>query len=156
VSHFRAKRFDAVDRTILQYTIPPFIAKLAARGPADDLGSNRTRRKTMMRSIAAVALTLLAVSNAWGLGFEGFGNEPVTHHNYVDWPNVLLVLNDTHRVYRVWVNGGERFCFQGDTAAVNIALKNFAAIKADRLTVVLRPGPGKGSSLKGDRLFGFN
>jgi hypothetical protein len=110
----------------------------------------------MMRSIAAAALTLLAVSNAWGMGFEGFGNDSVTHHNYVDWPNVLPVINDTHRVYRVYVNGGERFCFQGDTAAVNIALQNFAAVKAERLTVVLRPGPGKGSSLTGEKMFSFN
>lgn len=108
-----------------------------------------------MRSIAAVALTLLAVSKAWGLGFEGFGNEPLTHHNYVDWPNVLPVTRHAPGVSRL-VNGGERFCFHGDTAALNVALKNFAAIKADRLTVVLRPGPGKGSSLKGDKLFGFN
>ena len=156
VRHCEAKQRNCGGSRNLQYTIWPSMAKLAARGPIDDLGSNWTRRKTMLRSIAAVAIALLAVSKAWGLGIESFGNEPLTHHNYVDWPNVLPVINDSHRVYHVWVNGNESFYFEGDTTALNVALKNFATIKADRLTVVLRPGPGKGSSLKGDQLFGFD
>ena len=71
---------------------------------------------------------------------EGFGNEPIGSANYGDWPNIMAVINDTHRVYHTWVNGSEHFYFKGDTEALNAALKNFAAIKADRRTVVLRPG----------------
>jgi hypothetical protein len=110
----------------------------------------------MLRSIAAVALILLASSKVSSAGIDGPGNNPLKAIHYLDWPNAMPVINDTHRVYYIWVNGNENFYFQGDTAALNAALKNFAAIKADRLTVILRPGPGKGSSLIGDRKFQFN
>jgi hypothetical protein len=110
----------------------------------------------MLRLIAAIALTLLAVSRASSAGIDGPGNSPLLAINYLDWPNALPVINDTHRVYHIWVNGNESFYFQGDTASLNIALKNFAAIEADRLTIILRPGPGKRGTLIGDQSFGFN
>lgn len=110
----------------------------------------------MLRSIAAVALMLLTVSNGWSMGTESFGNEPFSGVNYVTWPNVMPVINDAHRVYHTWVNGNEHFYFAGDTIALNAALKNFAAIKADRLTIVLRPGPGKTNSFKKEQSLPFN
>ncbi len=109
----------------------------------------------MVRSFAATGLLLLAASNAWGLGMEHIGNEPLPA-NYADWPNAMPVINDEHRVYHRWVNGDERFCFEGDTEALNTALKNFAAIEADRLTVVLRPGPGAVTTLTRERTFAFS
>jgi hypothetical protein len=108
-----------------------------------------------MRAIFTIALLLIA-SEAWSMGFESFGNDPLSDNNYADWPNVLPVVNDPHRIYHSWVNGNEHFYFAGDNAALNMALKSFAAIKAKKLTVVLRPGPGTGSSLKRDRDFEFN
>jgi hypothetical protein len=110
----------------------------------------------MLRSITAVGLLLLAASNVWGLGQEHVGNEPLSNANYTNWPNVMPVINDTHRVYHRWVNGNEHFFFKGNTVALNAALKNFAAIEADRLTVVLRPAPGKTSSFMKDCTFTFN
>jgi hypothetical protein len=108
-----------------------------------------------MRAVLAIALLLVA-SDAWGLGFESFGNDPVEDSNYKEWPNVLPLANDPHRIYHSWVNGNEHFYYSGDHAALNAALKSFAAIQAEKLTVVLRPAPGRGSSLKGDRDFEFN
>ena len=115
--------------------------------------TNRARLK--MRAILTIALLLIA-SDAWSLGFESFGNDPVEGSNYTEWPNVLPLVNDPHRVYFSWVNGNEHFYFAGDNAALNAALKSFSAIKAKKLTVVLRPAPGTGSSLKRDREFEFN
>ena len=110
----------------------------------------------MFRLIFAAPLALLTVSNAWGIGLESFGNRPFTHHNYEDWPNVLPVINDTHRVYHSWVNGNEHFYFAGDTNAMNAALKNSAAIDADGLKIVLRPGPGKSGSFNSEQTFAFD
>jgi hypothetical protein len=115
-----------------------------------------TWRNSMLRSITAVGVLLLAASNVWGLGQEHVGNEPLADANYTNWPNVMPVINDTHRVYHRWVNGNEHFFFKGDTLALNTVLKKFAAIEADRLTVVLRPAPGKTSSFLKDRTFTFN
>ena len=110
----------------------------------------------MLRSLAAVGLLLIAASNAWGLGEERVGNEPFSGASYADWPNVMPMINDTHRVYQSWVNGNEHFYFKGDTAALNVALKHFAAIKADRLVVVLRPAPGETNSFRKEHSFAYN
>jgi len=110
----------------------------------------------MLRFITAVGLLLLAVSNAWGLGTEQVGNEPFSDANYTDWPNVMPVINDTHRVFQQWVNGNEHFYFAGDTAALNAALKNFAAVKGERLVVVLRPAPGKATSFQKKHTVTYN
>jgi hypothetical protein len=110
----------------------------------------------MLRSMTAVGVLLLAASNVWGLGQEHVGNEPLADANYTNWPNVMPVINDKHRVYHRWVNGNVDFFFKGNTVALNAVLKNFAAIEADRLTVVLRPAPGKTSSFMKDRTFAFN
>jgi hypothetical protein len=111
----------------------------------------------MLRLIAAITLMLLSVCQGWSMGTERFGNEPFTDvANYVSWPNVMPVINDAHRVYHTWVNGNENFYFAGDTTALNAALKKFASIKAERLTVVLRPGPGKTSTFKKEQSLPFN
>src|SRR5262245_37398596 len=107
-----------------------------------------------MRAFLTISLLIVA-SRAWSMGFEGFGNDPVEGSNYIEWPNVLPLVNDPHRVYFSWVNGNEHFYYAGDSAALNAALKSFAAIQAKKRTVVLRPAPGKGSSLKRDRDFEF-
>ena len=110
----------------------------------------------MLRSTAAVALGLSLSSIAWGIGWGSLGNEPFKDHNYKDWPNVMPVINDTHRVGHVWVNGNEHFYFAGDTGALNAALKNFATIRADKLVVVLRPAPGIAKTFFSEKPIEFN
>jgi hypothetical protein len=110
----------------------------------------------MLRLIIAIGILLLTVSSAWSMGLESFGNNHLSDANYVDWPNVTPIINDAHRVYHSWVNGNEHFYFAGDTVALNAAIKSFAAIKADRLTIVLRPGPGKVNSFNNKQSFTFN
>ena len=110
----------------------------------------------MLHSIAAVALALLLVSNASSIGMGSLGNKPFSDHNYAAWPNVMPVINDAHRVCHTWVNGNEHFYFAGDTTALNAAFQNFVAIKAGRLTIVLRPGPGKTNSFISEKSIAFN
>jgi hypothetical protein len=110
----------------------------------------------MFRSITIVTLLLLNISSAWSLGTEGFGNAPLRDANYSTWPKVMPVINDSHRVYHSWVNGNEYFYFAGDTAALNSALNAFAEIKAERLTVVLRQGPGQVSSFRREKSLSYN
>ena len=90
------------------------------------------------------------------LGEESFGNTPMANANIGAWPDVLPVINDTHRVYCSWVNGNENFYIRGNTAALNVALKNFALIDAESLTVILRPAPGSVNSFRSDQTFVFN
>ncbi|NND96493.1 MAG: hypothetical protein HKN47_04085 [Pirellulaceae bacterium] len=94
-----------------------------------------------------VLVVLAAATPAWSLGMEDFGNKPIRGGNYESWPNVLPVINDTHRVYHRWVNGNETFFFRGDTDAVNESLENFVKIQCDIKEVVLRPGPTETSDL---------
>ena len=110
----------------------------------------------MLRTVTAVTLALLAVSIASGMGTEQFDAAPLNDLDYAAWPDVMPVVNDPHRVYHSWVNGNEHFYFVGDTGALNAALQNFANIKADRLTVVLRPGPGRVGSFNKERSIAFN
>ena len=60
----------------------------------------RTRLETLnVAFVAAIGLMLLS-SQGWSMGMERFGNEPFSDvANYVSWPNVMPVINDTHRVY---------------------------------------------------------
>jgi len=110
----------------------------------------------MLRLIVAIEIVLLTVSSTWSMGLESFGNTQLSDANYTDWPDVMPVINDAHRVYHSWVNGNEHFYFAGNTIALNAAIKNFAAIKAERLTIVLRPSPGKANSFNNKQSFPFN
>jgi hypothetical protein len=110
----------------------------------------------MLRLLLAVALVFLAIPTASGMGWESLGSHPFEDTNYKEWPNVLPVINDRNRVYHSWVNGDERFYFAGDTEALNASLKNFSGIKAERLTVVLHPGPGKTGTFNNRMTFTFN
>lgn len=113
------------------------------------------RRENVMKRILTFLVALLCFSNlAWGLGEEQTGNEPVRGEKSP--PGVLSVINDTHRVYRWWVNGNEKFFFRGDTIALNSALEAFAAIESDKLEMVLRPGPVTTSNFHGDQEFPYN
>ncbi len=113
------------------------------------------------RNLGRTALCLLALALAAGqarafLATETFGNEALPDANYRDWPNVMAVINHSSRVYSCWVNGNEGFYFHGDTDALNTALKDFSAVKAPVLEVVVRPGPGRARSLSRDRELQFD
>ncbi len=83
------------------------------------------------------------------MGQEGFGNGPLPAQS--DYPDGLMsVINDRHRIYTSWVNGNEHFYFQGQTDALNEALKQFALINAPEHEVVLLPGPGKAKRFNGE------
>lgn len=92
----------------------------------------------------------------WALGMEDFGNKPLNAGNFQEWPGIMPVVNDTHRVYHYWVNGSEACFYQGDTAAVNAALKHFAATPEKVHEVVLLPGPAEINSFMKDKTFKFN
>ena len=110
----------------------------------------------MFRLLLVLFLSIVAGTKVFGLGEETFGNKPFPESNFGDWPNVMPVINDTHRVYHSWVNGNENFYLRGNTDALNIALKNFAQVKAEKLTVILRPAPGRVSSFNEEQKFDFN
>ncbi len=110
----------------------------------------------MCRLLLILTLSIVTAADVLGLGIETFGNKPFFENNFSDWPNVMPVVNDSHRVYHSWVNGDDRFYFQGNTEALNLALKNLAQVKAEKRTVILRPAPGRGSSLNGKQKFVFN
>jgi hypothetical protein len=83
------------------------------------------------RSILKVAsLVILCTFTPYlfGLAQESFGNAPISPNP--EWPNGIEVLIKlSSRVYSVWVNGDEKFYYEGDVQAVNSFLKSFAAIK---------------------------
>ncbi|TWT65926.1 hypothetical protein Pla123a_48370 [Posidoniimonas polymericola] len=110
----------------------------------------------MLRTIAAIGLVLSCVTSASGMGMESFGNDCLSALNYRDWPGAIPVINSKHRVYHQWVNGNESFYYQGSTADLNDALADFARIKADRLAVVIHPGPGETHSFNQERQVEFD
>ena len=110
----------------------------------------------MLRLLLTFFATATMADGAIPLGEETFGNAPLNRLNFTEWPNVMQVVNDSHRVYHSWVNGNENCYFQGDTASLNSALKEFSKIEAEKLVVVLRPAPATISSFKRDRTFEFN
>lgn len=108
-----------------------------------------------MRAFVTFLLLACTTSVVHGMGMESFGNEELPEANYRDWPNAIHIVNSENRIYHRWVNGSSSFYFQGNTAELNDALLKFSAIKANRLTLVIHPGPGQAHSLKRDREFTF-
>jgi hypothetical protein len=103
-----------------------------------------------MRTLVEISLVALFAlpAAAWALGEEGFGNAP--RPRQPDWADgVVEVVNLKSRVYFRWVNGNEDFFFRGDTAALNEALRRFAAVKDDLRQVILLPGSGKTQTFEG-------
>ena len=118
-----------------------------------------------MKAHAGVFLAIVASAmlldrgggtSALALGTEEFGNRPVPERDYTEWPNLLRVLNDPHRVYHYWVNGGEGFYFQGPAEALNQALRWFALVRMEPREAVLLPGPASGASLTGGRTYSYD
>jgi len=74
---------------------------------------------------------------------ETMGNKPMDAVNYSEWAErgMMPVINHPSRVYHVWVNGNEHFCYRGNARALNEMLKAFATVKTDVHEVTLVPGP---------------
>jgi hypothetical protein len=83
-----------------------------------------------------------AAQEAWALGTETRGNEPLSPRNYEAWKGIVPIVNDKTRVYEQWVNGNEHFYYKGGTKELNAALAHFAKVEVTNHVVVLRPGPG--------------
>ncbi len=97
--------------------------------------------------VAALALTLSSPVEP-ALGEEQFGNAAVPVNE--EWATgVDRLANDSHRVYRRWVNGNEEFFFKGTTRDLNAALIWFARTAADVHEVHLLPWTGKTASFEG-------
>ncbi len=110
-----------------------------------------------MLDLPVLAFCLFAVHNqCFALGTETFGNKTLHDPAYEQWPNLVSVINDTNRIYQYWVNGGEKFFFQGNTESFNAALQRFATVKADAREVVLLPGPATVSSLLQEKTFDYD
>lgn len=109
-----------------------------------------------MKRVSFPLMTLLVMfvsaPRAFALGTEEFGNKPLSERNYTDWPGIMPLVNDEARVYSNWVNGNEHLYYEGGTAALNSALKDFAAVKTETRRVIFRPGPGVASSFHGKRV----
>ena len=107
----------------------------------------------MKRLALTVMVGLCALGPAvYGMGTEDFGNAPLSAANYRQWKGVMPAVNHESRVYHTWVNGNEHLYYEGDTDALNDALRKFAAIEADVREVVLRPGQGETKSFRGKRI----
>jgi hypothetical protein len=85
---------------------------------------------------------LVGARPAWAVGSEHLGSEPFPNGPGYS-PDRLALVNLPSRVYWREINGDHQFFYRGDTAALNEALKSFAAVELDRREVVLRPGPGE-------------
>lgn len=114
----------------------------------------RTRSTATLLTIAV--LICCASSKVWALGMEDFGHTALGEANYRDWPGIMPLVNDTSCVYHSWVNGNEQFYYRGDTAALNDALRNFAASKAEVHEVLLRPAPCEVKSFNGTKTIRYD
>jgi hypothetical protein len=94
--------------------------------------------------------------SAPALGIETFGSRPLQDPAYEEWSNLTSVINLTNRLYQRWVNGGESFFFQGNTEALNEALRCFALIQMDVREVILLPGPANVYSLMRQKRFDYD
>lgn len=107
-------------------------------------------RRVFLRVCGILALLGSAsAQQAWGLGEETIGNEPLQEANFTDWNGIMPVVNDKTRVYSNWVNGNEHFFYKGSTTELNAALVHFAKIEVKQHEVLLRPGPGIGHTFSG-------
>lgn len=107
-------------------------------------------RALLLKATLCGALLLGGMTvEAFGLAEETIGNRPLHEINYRDWQGIMPLVNDPHRVYRIWVNGNEHFYYRGDTAALNRALREFAALKVGARELILRPGPAGTKTFKG-------
>jgi hypothetical protein len=110
-----------------------------------------------MLAFLVLTFGLLAMpGRALALATEHFGNDPVPAGFVNLGAEAVALANLKTRVYWYEVNGNPTFFYEGDAAALNEALKKFAALPGGAREVVLLPGRGEGHSLTGDKKFGYD
>ncbi|MGA2034410.1 MAG: HEAT repeat domain-containing protein [Thermoguttaceae bacterium] len=114
--------------------------------------------KNMMKNmlLPVFLLALCPSDRVWALGEEHFGNAPLNEADFQDWPGIMPLVNHPSRVYHKWVDGNEQFYYRGDTAALNDALRQFAASKSAVHELLLRPAPCIAESLNGVKEIPYN
>jgi hypothetical protein len=105
------------------------------------------------RRFVPIALIALLTSTAHGLIMTGKGNEPVRD---AGWPQGAVEIANLKTRVGWWegppFGGGQwQFLYRGDAAALNEALKAFAAIRAAKLEVVINDGPQTNQFLKDEK-----
>jgi hypothetical protein len=86
------------------------------------------------------------------MGTEQFGNAPLAAGNYTDWHGIMPTIDHPSRVYNVWVNGNEYFCYRGDTAQLNDILSKFAENLSPVREVFILPGAGSRKTFDGETI----
>lgn len=99
------------------------------------------RRLSVLLTIFTLVLGLGFARVAFAMGTEELGNKPLSELNYRQWKGIVPIVNDSARVYQVWVNGNENLYYRGATKQLNVALAAFATVDVKNHVVVLRPGP---------------
>jgi hypothetical protein len=112
--------------------------------------------KKIRLALLLLGTLLIGATAARALGMEDFGNAPLNDVNYQSWPGVMSTINHPSRVYHWWVNGNEKFFYEGDTAALSDVLRRFATTGTERRVVVLRPGPGETKSFDQSKTIRFH
>lgn len=94
-----------------------------------------------MRSMISTSLLIICLtpSTCWAFAFSVEGNEPQSPANYQRWDGLADLVNQPTRQHLFWCNGSETLSYEGDTAALNQALRVFAQIDCSAHTVVFRP-----------------
>lgn len=99
-----------------------------------------------------VFMLCVATGGAWAARMESFGNKPVAEEDcYRAWPGIMVLINDTCRVFSSWTNGDEYFYYRGDTDKLNDFLIRFAAMKSPLHEVTFQPGPGRAQSVEKEK-----
>ena len=102
----------------------------------------KTKRAILFLCVLSIPVVVYA------LGTENFGDRPIEPSP--DWPNGMkAMVEGPGLVYSRWVNGGEYFCYKGDTAAFNNALKKFADINTPRHLLIIDSNRGQTKSFHG-------
>jgi hypothetical protein len=96
--------------------------------------------------LAGLVLALACPTATFGLATEQFGNGPITMGLGLD-ATVTKAVNVDSRVYWYEVNGNPTFFFKGGSKELNLAIRHFAAIPAEKKEIILLAGPGLTHSL---------
>jgi hypothetical protein len=112
--------------------------------------------KQLCSMLVFFLIVVVQASDAWALGEESFGNEPLNEANFDAFLGIVPLVNDEQRVYRTWVNGNEHFYYGGSVEQLNAFLRKFAKTPGKVREVILRPGVGVTQTFSRDRKIKFN
>ncbi len=103
-------------------------------------------------SFLLVLTCVFFVKCTFGLATEEFGDRPIEIS--CDWyDGVAAVAKSPARVYSRWVNGGEVFCYEGNTEGFNEVLRKFSSISAPLRRLIISKETGIQESFDGKMIF---